>query len=248
MRIIILCFFAMLIINGATAQTKKPAAKQPAKTAVVKKPIPTKPTTIKMDSISYSLGVLLAQNLKQQGFDSLDATSLVKGIEDVMKNATLKFDVNACNEMVQNYLQSKQAEIQAKQAKKYEKNIGEGKQFLETNGKRAGVTALPSGLQYEVMTAGTGPKPTAEQQVTVHYHGTLLDGTVFDSSVDRGEPATFGVTQVIQGWVEALQLMPQGSKWKLFIPYDLAYGDRGAGGAIGPYSTLIFEVELLEIK
>ncbi len=248
MRIIILCFFAMLMINGATAQTKKPVAKQPAKTATAKKPTQTKPTTIKMDSISYSLGVLVAQNLKQQGLDSIDAASLAKGVEDVLKNNPLKIDVNTANQLIQNHMQSKQAEMQAKQAKKFEKNIGEGKQFLETNSKRAGVTTLPSGLQYEVMTAGTGPKPTAEQQVTVHYHGMLLDGTVFDSSVDRGEPATFGVTQVIQGWVEALQLMPQGSKWKLFIPYDLAYGDRGAGGAIGPYSTLIFEVELLEIK
>lgn len=240
MRMITLCLLALMLGTGALAQTKKPQAK-PAKkpqTAAIKQP---QSNTTKMDSVSYSLGVLVAQNLKQQGFDSLDAASLSKGIEDVLKNNALKIDVNAANQLVQNY-------VQAQQSKKYEKNITEGKQFLEANAKRTGVVTLPSGLQYEIMTAGTGPKPTADQSVTVHYHGTLMDGTVFDSSVERGEPATFGVTQVIQGWVEALQLMPQGSKWKLFIPYDLAYGERAAGQAIQPYSTLIFEVELLSIN
>lgn len=122
-----------------------------------------------------------------------------------------------------------------------------GEDFLAENAKREGVTTLPSGLQYEIMTTAIGQKPVATDKVRVHYHGTLIDGTVFDSSVQRGEPAEFGVTQVIPGWVEALQLMPKGSKWKLFIPYNLAYGEQGAGGAIAPYSTLIFEVELLDI-
>lgn len=241
MRIVTLCLLALLMVSVAMGQTKKPAAKkQPQKTAqtTVKQP---SQTTTKMDSLSYSLGVLVAQNLKQQGLDQVDATSLAKGLEDVLKGDSLKIDVNTANQNVQNYMQ-------AAQSKKFEKNIGEGKKFLDENAKRAGVTTLPSGLQYEVLTAGTGPKPTADQQVTVHYHGTLLDGTVFDSSVERGEPASFGVTQVIQGWVEALQLMPTGSKWKLYIPYNLAYGERAAGGAIGPYSTLIFEVELLKIN
>ncbi len=194
-----------------------------------------------MDSLSYSLGVLLAQNLRQQGFEQVNATQLAEAIADVMGNKPLKVDANSADRIVQNYMQ-------AQQAKKYEKNIAEGKAFLETNSKRKGVTTLPSGLQYEVLKAGNGPKPTANQSVTVHYHGTLIDGTVFDSSVERGQPATFGVTNVIQGWVEALQLMPEGSKWKLFIPYNLAYGERGAGGKIGPYATLIFEVELLKIN
>lgn len=194
-----------------------------------------------MDSLSYSLGVLLAQNLRQQGFEQVNAAQLAEAIADVMGNKPLKVDANNANRIVQNHMQ-------AQQTKKYEKNIAEGKAFLEANGKRKGVTTLPSGLQYEVLKAGNGPKPTASQSVTVHYHGTLIDGTVFDSSVERGQPATFGVTQVIQGWVEALQLMPEGSKWKLFIPYNLAYGERGAGGKIGPYSTLIFEVELLKIN
>lgn len=198
-------------------------------------------STIKMDSVSYSLGVLMAQNLKQQGFDKVDAASLVKGFEDVLSGSALQFTLDECNQVVTDYMQSKQA-------KQHEGVIAEGKKFLDDNAKRSGVVTLPSGLQYEVLNAGDGPKPTAQDKVTVHYEGTLLDGTVFDSSVKRGQPATFGVTQVIQGWVEALQLMPLGAKWKLFIPYELGYGERGAGGQIGPYSTLVFEVELLKIN
>jgi FKBP-type peptidyl-prolyl cis-trans isomerase FklB len=194
-----------------------------------------------MDSVSYSLGVLLGKNLQQQGVDKVDAATLAAAISDVMGNQPLKIDANEANRIVQNFMQ-------AQQSKKYEKTIAEGKTFLDNNAKRQGVTTLPSGLQYEVMKAGTGRKPLANEKVSVHYHGTLMDGTVFDSSVDRGQPATFGVTQVIQGWVEALQLMPEGSKWKLFIPYNLAYGERAAGAKIGPYSTLIFEVELLKIN
>ena len=237
MRIVTLCLLALLMVSVATAQTKKPTKQtQPPTTTQVKSQ-----TTTKMDSVSYSLGVLVAQNLKQQGLDAVDATSFANGLEAALKGDSLKIDVNTANETVQQYMQ-------AQQSKKFEKNISEGKKFLEENAKRPGVTTLPSGLQYEVLKAGTGPKPTADDQVTVHYTGTLLDGTVFDSSVERGEPATFGVTQVIPGWVEALQLMPVGSKWKLYIHYDLAYGERAAGPTIGPYSTLIFEVELLEIN
>jgi FKBP-type peptidyl-prolyl cis-trans isomerase FklB len=194
----------------------------------------------KMDTLSYSLGVLVAQNLKGQGFENLDGASMAQAIDDVLKDNQLKIDINTANQQVQDFLT-------AQDAKKNGPAIEAGKKFLEDNGKREGVVTLASGLQYEVITEGTGPKPTAADKVTVHYHGMLTDGTVFDSSVDRGEPATFGVTQVIAGWVEALQLMPVGSKWKLFIPYDLAYGPRGAGGQIGPYATLVFEVELIEI-
>jgi FKBP-type peptidyl-prolyl cis-trans isomerase FklB len=124
----------------------------------------------------------------------------------------------------------------------------DGKKFLADNSKRENVITLPSGLQYEIMKAGEGPKPNLEDKVTTNYHGTLIDGTVFDSSVDRGEPASFPVNGVIKGWTEALQLMPVGSKWKLFVPYDLAYGERGTGPQIGPYTTLIFEVELISIN
>ncbi|MFM8361612.1 MAG: FKBP-type peptidyl-prolyl cis-trans isomerase [Haliscomenobacter sp.] len=194
-----------------------------------------------MDSVSYSFGVLIAQNLKSQGLDSLDQAQLAQGIQDVLKGAKLRYDVQQCNNIVQQHMT-------ALESKKYAGNVEEGRKFLAENGKRSGVVTLPSGLQYEVLTAGSGPKPAASDRVTVHYTGTLVDGTVFDSSVDRGEPASFGVTQVIQGWVEGLQLMPLGSKWKFFIPYELGYGERGAGGVIGPYATLIFEVELLKIN
>ena len=194
-----------------------------------------------MDSVSYSFGVLIAQNLKSQGLDSLDQAQLAQGIQDVLKGAKLRYDVQQCNNIVQQHMT-------ALESKKYAGNVEEGKKFLAENSKRSGVVTLPSGLQYEVLTAGSGPKPTASDRVTVHYTGTLVDGTVFDSSVDRGEPATFGVTQVIQGWVEGLQLMPLGSKWKFFIPYELGYGERGAGRVIGPFATLIFEVELLKIN
>ncbi len=194
-----------------------------------------------MDSVSYSLGVLIGQNLRQQGVEQVDAAVLAEAIADVMGNKTLKVDAGNANRIVQTHMQGQQA-------KKHEKTIAEGQAFLEANGQRKEVVTLPSGLQYEVLVAGNGAKPSAEDRVTVHYHGTLIDGTVFDSSVDRGQPATFGVTQVIQGWIEALQLMPEGSKWKLFIPYNLAYGERAAGQKIGPFSTLVFEVELLKIN
>jgi FKBP-type peptidyl-prolyl cis-trans isomerase FklB len=218
MRIVII-FAGLFFITGLRAQNSK----QP------------------MDSVSYSFGVLIAQNLKSQGLDSLDQVQLAQGIQDVLKGAKLRYDVQQCNNIVQQHMMELES-------KKYAGNVEEGKKFLVENGKRPGVVTLPSGLQYEVLTAGSGPKPAASDRVTVHYTGTLVDGTVFDSSVDRGEPATFGVTQVIQGWVEGLQLMPLGSKWKFFIPYELGYGERGAGGVIGPFATLIFEVELLKIN
>jgi FKBP-type peptidyl-prolyl cis-trans isomerase FklB len=194
-----------------------------------------------MDSVSYSLGILMAQNLQRQGFENIDAASMAAGINDVISGNPLKVDPNQANNIVNDYLS-------AQQMKQHGTNKTAGEAFLAENAKRPGVTVLPSGLQYEIMKAGSGPKPAASNRVTVHYHGTLIDGTVFDSSVDRGQPATFGVTQVIQGWVEGLQLMPQGSKWKLFIPYQLAYGERAAGAKIQPFSALIFEVELLSIQ
>jgi FKBP-type peptidyl-prolyl cis-trans isomerase FklB len=194
-----------------------------------------------MDSVSYSLGVLMAQNLQRQGFGEIDATSMAAGISDVIAGKTLQIDPAQANTIVNEYLE-------AQQMKQHGANKSAGEAFLTENAKRQGVTVLPSGLQYEVLKAGDGPKPAASNRVTVHYHGTLIDGTVFDSSVERGTPATFGVTQVIQGWVEALQLMPQGSKWKLYIPYNLAYGERAAGAKIQPFSALIFEVELISIQ
>ena len=193
-----------------------------------------------MKKVSYALGLSLGNNLLGSGVTTLDYAQMAKGIQDVMEQKEPEISYQEAQTIIGEFFQN----LQAKMA---EKAQGEGKVFLEANAKRAEVTTLTSGLQYEVLTKGEGAVPSASDSVKVHYHGTLIDGTVFDSSVSRGEPATFGVTQVISGWVEALQLMPVGSKWKLFIPSDLAYGAQGAGQAIAPHSTLVFEVELLDI-
>ena len=193
-----------------------------------------------MEKVSYALGLSLGNNLLSSGVTSLDAAKLAKGIQDVLDQNQPEFSYEEAQAIINEFFQSLQEKMT-------EKAQGEGKAFLEANRKRTGVITLASGLQYEVMTSGTGVVPTSTDTVKVHYHGTLIDGNVFDSSVSRGEPATFGVTQVISGWVEALQLMPVGSKWKLFIPSELAYGAQGAGQAIPPHTALIFEVELLDI-
>jgi FKBP-type peptidyl-prolyl cis-trans isomerase FklB len=192
------------------------------------------------------LGVLIAQNLKRQGLESVNPTELARGIADAL--AGIKVDLAKCNASVSDYMQKIQIKKQAENAKKYEHNIAVGKKFLAENKQKTGVMTTASGLQYQVIKAGTGAKPTPADRVTVHYTGSLLDGTVFDSSVERGQPATFGVTQVIQGWVEGLQLMTPGAKYRFFIPAELGYGDQGAGEDIPPHSTLIFEVELLKIN
>ena len=195
----------------------------------------------KMDTISYSIGVMVATSLKSQGIDKVDATSLADAINDVLTNKKLKISTADAQKEYQAYME--------KQAMKLHGNVKEaGEEFLAENAKKPGVVTTASGLQYSVINKGTGPMPTPKDKVRVHYHGTLIDGTVFDSSVDRGESIAFPVTGVIQGWVEALQLMHVGDKWKLYIPYNLAYGERGAGGAIKPYAALIFEVELLGIE
>jgi FKBP-type peptidyl-prolyl cis-trans isomerase FklB len=193
-----------------------------------------------MEKVSYALGLSLGNNLLGSGVTVLDYAKLAKGIQDVMEQKEPEISYQDAQVIINDFFQALQAKVS-------EASQSEGKAFLEANAKRAEVVTLASGLQYEVMTAGTGATPKASDSVKVHYHGSLIDGTVFDSSVKRGEPATFGVTQVISGWVEALQLMPVGSKWKLVIPSDLAYGAQGAGQAIAPHSTLVFEVELLDI-
>ncbi|MCQ2229135.1 MAG: FKBP-type peptidyl-prolyl cis-trans isomerase [Bacteroidales bacterium] len=194
-----------------------------------------------MRKISYALGMNIASQLKQSGVKELDSKAFAEGIDAILKGTAPEVPFNEVGPVLNKFfteLQEKQAQVQ----------IEGGKAFLAANGERKEVVTLPSGLQYEIMTAGNGPKPKATDSVKCHYHGTLIDGTVFDSSVRRGEPAVFPVNGVIQGWVEALQLMPVGSKWKLFIPYNLGYGARGAGESIPPYATLIFEVELLSIE
>ena len=199
-----------------------------------------KPET-EMEKVSYSLGVNMASSVKSQGLESIDPHAVAKAFDDVFKGNDLDISEEESMTILQEFFGKIQEEKNAKANE-------EGTAHLEENGAKEGVTTTASGLQYEVLASGDGAKPTNTDQVTVHYHGTLIDGTVFDSSVDRGQPATFGVTQVIKGWTEALQLMSIGDKWKLTIPSELAYGNQGAGGTIGPGATLIFEVELLGIN
>jgi len=194
-----------------------------------------------MNKISYALGMNLAQNLKASGIETVEYAEFTKGLEAAFEGKDTQMSAEEANQTLQDFFGA----LQAKQA---EGAIQAGKDFLAENAKKEGVVTLESGLQYEILTEGSGAKPAATDQVECHYHGTLTDGTVFDSSVERGEPAVFPVNGVIQGWVEALQLMPVGSKWRLAIPSDLAYGERGAGQQIGPHTTLVFEVELLSIK
>ena len=192
-----------------------------------------------LDKASYSLGMNIGASLKGEGVSQINAEMFAKGLSDMLNGSKLELSMQEAYETIQDFLAKANAA-------KFSKNITEGKNFLEENGKRPGVVTLPSGLQYEIITQGNGPKPKATDPVTTHYHGTLIDGTVFDSS---NQPASFPVNGVIQGWVEALQLMPVGSKWKLYVPSELAYGaNPHPGGPIEPHMTLIFEVELLAIK
>lgn len=194
-----------------------------------------------MDKLSYALGMSMASNLMNSGLKNLEVESFVKAFTEIMGNAQPSMSPQEANQLIQDYFSKQQENMLTK-------NLEEGRAFLEENKKKEGVVALPSGLQYEILTEGSGQKPKTTDKVRCHYHGTLLNGTVFDSSVQRNQPAVFGVNQVIKGWVEALQLMPVGSKWRLYIPSDLAYGERGAGNSIEPNATLIFDVELLGIE
>ena len=183
----------------------------------------------------------MAFNLKGQGINIENKADFLKGMEAVLTESELAIPEEKIGEIINAYFTELQEQSFAEV-----KNAG--KLFLEENAKKTGVVTLPSGLQYEIITEGKGEKPGLTDVVTTHYHGTLIDGNIFDSSVHRGQPASFPVNGVIKGWTEALQLMAVGSKWKLYVPYQLAYGEQGAGQAIGPYTTLIFEVELLEIQ
>lgn len=193
-----------------------------------------------MDKISYALGLSIANNFLSSGINKLDIETFAKAIDDVLNQKQTSMNYDEAKNVINEYFTKLQDE-------KLTINLKAGQEFLAINKNRPGVVTLPSGLQYEIIKEGNGKIPAATDQVKCHYHGTLIDGTVFDSSVQRGTPATFGVNQVIKGWVEALQLMPVGAKWKLFIPSDLAYGAQGAGQSIEPNSTLVFEVEVLDI-
>lgn len=201
-----------------------------------------------LDRISYALGLSMGNNFRASGITEINVQDFADGVAAVFYSSTPKMSYDEAKAEIQAYFTEMEKKQRAAAEELGKANAAAGEAFLADNGKRVEVRTTPSGLQYEVLTEGDGPRPEANDQVEVHYTGKLIDGTVFDSSVDRGMPATFGVTQVIPGWVEALQLMKAGSKWRLFIPSNLAYGPNGAPGSpIGPNATLVFDVELLKV-
>lgn len=193
-----------------------------------------------MDKFSYAIGLGIGQNLLSMGARGINVEDFAQAISDVLNSNNTAITHNEAREIVNKYFEELEAKMNAE-------NIEKGKAFLAENAKKEGIVTLPSGLQYQVLKEGNGKKPAATDRVKCHYEGTLIDGTLFDSSIKRGQPAVFGVNQVIKGWVEALQLMGEGAKWKLFIPSELGYGAQQAGELIPPHSTLIFEVELIEV-
>ena len=201
-----------------------------------------------LDRISYALGLSMGNNFQASGIKTINVKDFADGVAAVFEGAAPKMTYDEAKKEIKEFFEKMEAEQRAAAEKMGEVNAAAGKTFLDENGKRVEVKTTASGLQYEVLEEGTGKMPAATDSVTVHYTGKLIDGTVFDSSVERGEPATFGVTQVIPGWVEALQMMKEGAKWRLFIPSNLAYGPNGAGNVIGPNATLIFDVELIKVN
>ena len=200
-----------------------------------------------MDKLSYALGLGIGQQLAQMGATDLNVDDFAQSIRDVLEGRELKVSHREAQQIVQDYFQKQEQKLNAERAEKGKAAQSEGEKYLAENGKKDGVVTLPSGLQYQVLKEGNGRKPSAKDTVKCHYEGFLIDGTVFDSSVQRGEPATFGLQQVIAGWTEGLQLMQEGAKYRFFIPYKLAYGEGGAGAMIPPFATLIFDVELIEV-
>ncbi|MDP3467339.1 MAG: FKBP-type peptidyl-prolyl cis-trans isomerase [Daejeonella sp.] len=225
MKKYLILFAAVTISTYSTAQTK------PAATPLFK---------TQLDSASYAFGASIASDLKNRGVTNLNYTLVSKAMSDVFSGGNVIFSPEKSQEVIYGLLN-------ALEKRKFEGSIAEADKFLNENKQKAGIISLPSGLQYEVLTPGAGAKPVATDEVTVHYKGTLTNGKQFDSSYDRGEPTSFTLNQVIPGWTEGLQQMPVGSKYRFYIPYALAYGERGAGNDIPPYSTLIFEVELIKI-
>ena len=201
-----------------------------------------------MDKLSYALGIGIGSQLAGMGAKELNIDDFAQAIKDVISGSELKVDNAEAQTLVQNFFQEQEAKQQAAAAEAGKAAKAEGEAFLAENGKKDGVVTLPSGLQYQVLKEGNGKKPSATDQVVCHYEGTLIDGTVFDSSYQRNQPATFGLNQVIAGWTEGVQLMQEGAKYRFFIPYNLAYGERGAGAQIPPFAALVFDVELIEVK
>ena len=238
----ILLIICISIVTTAQAQVKKTVAKKPVVTKIT---TPVLKNTL--DSFSYAMGVQGAMYYKAQGISKMNTMLLKKGFDDGYDNKTPLLASEQCNIIIQKTMQANMA-LKDQEAKKGANIIKEeGKKFLAENKKRPGVVELPGGLQYEIIKQGTGEKPKATDTIKAHYAGSLINGQEFDNSYKRGQPLVIPVTGVIQGWVQALQLMPVGSKWKLYIPSNLGYGDRGAGGAIPGGATLIFEIELIEI-
>jgi len=240
MKKLVLSILISVTAFGVAGQTK-PVPKKTSSTAkkatTAAKPVPVMKNAL--DSFSYALGLSMASFYKEQGIDNINTALVTKALTDT-KNGTPLLDEGEINNTIVGFMQ----QAKSQKAAPYKK---QGQAFLDSNSKVQGITTLPSGLQYKVITAGTGPKPAATDKVKVHYQGSLLNGKIFDSSIERGEPVVLGVNEVIAGWTEALQLMPVGSKWQLFIPSDIGYGDAGAGNDIPPGATLLFDVELLEI-
>lgn len=201
-----------------------------------------------MDKLSYALGIGIGSQLAGMGAKELNIDDFAQAIKDVISDSELKVDNAEAQTLVQNFFQEQEAKQQAAAAEAGKAAKAAGETFLAENGKKDGVVTLPSGLQYQVLKEGNGKKPSATDQVVCHYEGTLIDGTVFDSSYQRNQPATFGLNQVIAGWTEGVQLMQEGAKYRFFIPYNLAYGERGAGAQIPPFAALVFDVELIEVK
>ena len=201
-----------------------------------------------MDKLSYALGIGIGSQLAGMGAKELNIDDFAQAIKDVISGSELKVDNAEAQTLVQNFFQEQEAKQQAAAAEAGKAAKAAGEAFLAENGKKDGVVTLPSGLQYQVLKEGNGKKPSATDQVVCHYEGTLIDGTVFDSSYQRKQPATFGLNQVIAGWTEGVQLMQEGAKYRFFIPYNLAYGERGAGAQIPPFAALVFDVELIEVK
>jgi len=251
----------ILLLGGAWAQqsstsTTKPAtAAKPATSTTTTKPRPTaapatsQPLVLKTDKekLSYAIGMNIGQSMKKDSLD-IDPAILSRAIKDALTGSKPAMTEEEARTIVTAFRTEMVKKQQAEAQKAGEVNKQAGDKFLAENKTKDGVVTLPSGLQYKVIKQGDGPKPTASDTVVTNYRGTLIDGKEFDSSYKRGQPATFPVGQVIKGWTEALQLMPVGSKWQLYIPSNLAYGDRGAGGDIGPNSTLVFDIELLSIQ
>ena len=200
-----------------------------------------------MDKVSYALGMGIGRQLNDMGAENLNIDDFAQAIKDVLAGGKTQLDGHEAQAIVQDFFQKQEEKQRATAAERHKAQKEQGEQYLAENGKKDGVVTLPSGLQYQVLQEGNGRKPKATDQVKCHYEGMLVDGTLFDSSIQRGEPATFPLNGVIAGWTEGLQLMQEGAKYRFFIPYHLGYGERGAGASIPPFAALVFDVELIEV-